>query len=216
MNGCEDLKPLKLWQPLLSFLSASQPLIRMHAAWILGTAVQNNDTAQLNFLEENGLEQVLKVLGSDQDVSVRSKALYCVSSLIRQCPQALSQFLSLSGFKIISSTLKDADLNISKKAMFLVQGLLETDASKDIQDMTRKEMTEAGFPSIILSLISHSEDEDLLEKAMNALIAWEKAENGFLKGLGQPLKETLNLVKDRSGSFETISELTRDIFSKLE
>jgi hypothetical protein len=182
----------------------------MHAAWILGTAVQNNDTSQLHFLSENGLDIILKVLEFDPDVAVRNKALYCVSSLVRQCPQALSRFLSLSGFKILSNTLKDADLSISKKAIFLVNGLLDMEGVNE--EEVRRAMSEAGFPSLILSLVSHSEDEDLLEKALNALLAWERSQNGFLKGLGQPLKEALDQVKGRS--YESLSDLIGEISSK--
>jgi len=42
-----DLRPLKLWPVLLDvFTSTTEPEIKMYIAWIFGTSVQNNETAQ--------------------------------------------------------------------------------------------------------------------------------------------------------------------------
>ena len=64
---------------MIQSLSSSEPVIRMHVAWVLGTAIQNNEKAQGDFLEAGGLVPVIGLLETDADLQVRNKALYCIS-----------------------------------------------------------------------------------------------------------------------------------------
>jgi len=49
-----DLRPLKLWPVLLDvFTSTTEPEIKMYIAWIFGTSVQNNDTAQKDVINNS-------------------------------------------------------------------------------------------------------------------------------------------------------------------
>ena len=41
-----DLRVLDLWKPIIDALKDGEPRIRNYAAWVLGTGVQNNSTAQ--------------------------------------------------------------------------------------------------------------------------------------------------------------------------
>jgi hsp70-interacting protein len=43
----KDIEPLKLWEPLLDLLSSPSDAIRANALGVIGTAIQNNPTAQL-------------------------------------------------------------------------------------------------------------------------------------------------------------------------
>ncbi|RUS19624.1 hypothetical protein BC937DRAFT_87186 [Endogone sp. FLAS-F59071] len=52
-----DIQNMKLWPPILSLLSSPEPSLRKGAAWVCGTAVQNNIKAQqavgvMNVLED--------------------------------------------------------------------------------------------------------------------------------------------------------------------
>ncbi|KAJ3079142.1 hsp70 nucleotide exchange factor fes1, partial [Quaeritorhiza haematococci] len=48
LDNANDLRPLNLWTPIIDVLKSDElsPRLRMHAAWVLGTAVQNNAKAQ--------------------------------------------------------------------------------------------------------------------------------------------------------------------------
>lgn len=54
IDNANDLQPLKLWPELLNILLASkEPEIRVNVAWVMGTAVQNNDRAQQDVINTN-------------------------------------------------------------------------------------------------------------------------------------------------------------------
>jgi hypothetical protein len=47
IDNSNDLRPLALWQPIMNILSSHKSSkMRMYAAWVIGTALQNNETAQ--------------------------------------------------------------------------------------------------------------------------------------------------------------------------
>jgi hypothetical protein len=46
IDNANNMAVLKLWEPLLGLLESSESEIVTHAAWIIGTAVQNNLKAQ--------------------------------------------------------------------------------------------------------------------------------------------------------------------------
>jgi hypothetical protein len=54
VDNANDLQPLKMWPRLIHLLQTdNEPEIRTNVAWVIGTAVQNNPTAQadvINFL----------------------------------------------------------------------------------------------------------------------------------------------------------------------
>ena len=78
LDNANDLKSLKLWNPILEWTESSEDVIREYACWILGIAIQNNETSQTDFMDENGLQIVLKVLEKDTNAQVLKKALYCI------------------------------------------------------------------------------------------------------------------------------------------
>jgi hsp70-interacting protein len=46
IDNANNLKALGLWTPLVQLLKNEEPELRRMAAWCIGTAVQNNPTAQ--------------------------------------------------------------------------------------------------------------------------------------------------------------------------
>ncbi|KAI8898669.1 armadillo-type protein, partial [Globomyces pollinis-pini] len=92
MDNANDLESLKLWTPLLNLLSDKEAEIRMYAAWILGTSIQNNEKAKDSFLKNNGLSIMLNCLSSEMDSATRLKILYCLSGTIRNHPSIFEEF----------------------------------------------------------------------------------------------------------------------------
>lgn len=46
LDNANDMETLNLWKPLLGLLSAPEDEIRQQAAWVCGTAIQNNPKSQ--------------------------------------------------------------------------------------------------------------------------------------------------------------------------
>ncbi|KAL2417701.1 Hsp70 nucleotide exchange factor fes1 [Exophiala dermatitidis] len=91
MDNANNMEPLGLWSPLLSQLDNPVADLRRMAAWCLGTAVQNNVKAQERLLGLNGIEKLCKMALEDDDEAARRKAVYALSSGIRNYQPAMNE-----------------------------------------------------------------------------------------------------------------------------
>ncbi|KAH8689589.1 putative Hsp70 nucleotide exchange factor [Talaromyces proteolyticus] len=83
IDNANNMEPLGLWTPLVGLLQHKEPDMRRMAAWCLGTAVQNNEKAQDKLLVLNALPTLVSLATTDSDVKVRRKAIYALSSGVR-------------------------------------------------------------------------------------------------------------------------------------
>ena len=83
LDNANNMEPLGLWTPLIELLGERQADLRRMAAWCIGTAVQNNQRSQERFLAMNGIPQLCKLATDDSDKAVRRKAVYALSSEVR-------------------------------------------------------------------------------------------------------------------------------------
>ena len=83
LDNANNMEPLGLWTPLIELLSDPEADLRRMAAWCIGTAVQNNLKSQERFLAMNGIPVLCKVANEDPDKVVRRKAVYALSSEVR-------------------------------------------------------------------------------------------------------------------------------------
>ncbi|KAI1617915.1 hsp70-like protein [Exophiala viscosa] len=91
IDNANNMEPLGLWSPLLSQLDSPVADLRRMAAWCLGTAVQNNEKAQERLLAINGIDKLCQVAVEDTDRAVRRKAVYALSSGIRNYQPAMNE-----------------------------------------------------------------------------------------------------------------------------
>ncbi|MCJ1247268.1 hsp70 nucleotide exchange factor fes1 [Trapelia coarctata] len=83
IDNANNLAPLQLWTPLLSLLKDEEGELRRMAAWCVGTAVQNNAQAQERALVVGAVPVLVKMCVEERDEGVRRKAMYALSSLMR-------------------------------------------------------------------------------------------------------------------------------------
>ncbi|KAJ6264739.1 hypothetical protein Dda_0890 [Drechslerella dactyloides] len=91
LDNANNLENLKLWEPLVQQLGAAEKEMRFMAAWCIGTAVQNNEKSQDQFHKTEGVEKLLQVALTDSAQDVRNKAVYAISSYVRNHQSALDQ-----------------------------------------------------------------------------------------------------------------------------
>ena len=91
LDNANNMEPLGLWTPLISQLDNSEANMRRMAAWCIGTAVQNNVKSQERLLAMNGVAKLCRVAVEDKDQSVRRKAVYALSSSVRNYQPAMNE-----------------------------------------------------------------------------------------------------------------------------
>ncbi|KAK4175732.1 nucleotide exchange factor Fes1-domain-containing protein [Triangularia setosa] len=90
LDNANNLENLSLWTPLLSLLSHEEAEIKKYAAWCVGTAVQNNIKSQERLLAMGGLPKLVElILREEEEEGVRRKAVYALSSAVRNYQPAL-------------------------------------------------------------------------------------------------------------------------------
>lgn len=106
IDNANNMEPLGLWTPLVGLFDSPEPDLRRMAAWCAGTAVQNNVKAQERFLAVNGVQKICKVAVEDADKAVRRKAVYALSSAVRNYQPAMNEAQKTLPTEIIGSTDK--------------------------------------------------------------------------------------------------------------
>ncbi|KAL8909996.1 MAG: hypothetical protein Q9171_004691 [Xanthocarpia ochracea] len=133
VDNANNLESLSLWTPLVAELSNAEAEIRRMAAWCVGTAVQNNIKSQERALAVNALPVLVQLAMEDPNDQVRRKAVYALSSEIRNYPPALQvvvQHLPMElrpGGAVDASDMDDVDklMDVIKQA----SGKTETQAT---------------------------------------------------------------------------------------
>lgn len=95
LDNANNLAPLGLWPPLLEQLKSGNAELRKMAAWCVGTAVQNNPKCQQYLLEAGGIKTVAAMSLNDPDPTTRRKAVYALSSSIRNFQPGMDQALTV-------------------------------------------------------------------------------------------------------------------------
>ncbi|KAJ1025001.1 hypothetical protein NDA18_004287 [Ustilago nuda] len=126
IDNANNITSMNMWQPIISLLGASEPEIQSAAAWIVGTAVQNNDKAQVAVLQYDTVRALVHLLQSAKE-EVRRKGMYALSSLLKHNPMAMHQFVKIDGWKVLRDALMDPDISLRRKTAFLINALLLQD-----------------------------------------------------------------------------------------
>lgn len=93
LDNANNMEVLGLWAPLVQLLKNDEAELRRYAAWCVGTAVQNNVKAQERLLAEDAISVLTNLSIEDANEPVRRKAIYALSSEIRNFQPGLDAAL---------------------------------------------------------------------------------------------------------------------------
>ncbi|KIM41805.1 hypothetical protein M413DRAFT_18747 [Hebeloma cylindrosporum] len=130
IDNSNDLETLKIWEPLHSLLTAesSTPEIITQTLWVIGTALQNNPSAQDAYLSYNPVRVILSFIdpSTASSASIRSKAIYSLSGLLKHNRPAVEALGTpeADGWSKLRTALQDPVISIRRKAVFLLSTLL--------------------------------------------------------------------------------------------
>jgi hsp70-interacting protein len=109
LDNANNMEPLGLWTPLLGQLDSEVADMRRMAAWCVGTAVQNNVKSQERLLAMNGVAKLCQVAVKDQDQQVKRKAVYALSSSVRNYQPAMNEAVKNLPKEIVGQDQVQAD-----------------------------------------------------------------------------------------------------------
>lgn len=119
LDNANNLEPLGLWTPLLNQLDNTEASLRKMAAWCIGTAVQNNEKCQAHLLSIGGAAKVAKMAVEDDDSAARRKAVYALSSTVRNFQPGMDEAL-----KILPKNVTGPD-HVNASDMDVIDAIME-------------------------------------------------------------------------------------------
>ncbi|CAG02713.1 unnamed protein product [Tetraodon nigroviridis] len=106
------------------YLSHSQSGLRWRAAELLALCAQNMPQLQIHLLSIGTLPKLLQLTDADPHPTVRVKALYALSCLVREQDAGIQAFLSHDGFSVLMRGMQSEHEKLRTKSAFLLLNLL--------------------------------------------------------------------------------------------
>ncbi|MEQ2252781.1 hypothetical protein ILYODFUR_025396 [Ilyodon furcidens] len=125
LDNARDLMTLGGLELCVSrYLNHVQSGLRWRAAQLLASCAQNMPQVQEHLLKVDVLPKLLQLTDSDTNPSVRVKALYAVSCLVREQEAGLQAFVSHDGFSVLMRAMQSENEKVRTKSAFLLLNLL--------------------------------------------------------------------------------------------
>jgi hsp70-interacting protein len=204
-NDFNKLNGMAFFAPLLGMDSVQ---IKTKACELFAEIVQNNPTAQALALE-NGLHGVLTLrLDTDSNTTVRVKALYALSCLIRDNASGQEKFNSeVDGpsilLRAIQTETQDHKLRI--KAAFLLTSLCQS------QPSFKDTLFKMGFVEQLVALL-HTEHNDSHEFLLSALYAIVCDSPDAIKETHRPELRLAELLRSKLNVLKELPEFSEERF----
>ncbi|XP_020585080.1 hsp70 nucleotide exchange factor FES1 isoform X2 [Phalaenopsis equestris] len=168
IDNANDLDKLGGLVAVVRELDNSDPEIRTISAWILGKACQNNALVQNQILALGVLTRLMKMVkSSSREEAI--KALFAISTLIRNNKDGQELFFSVNGTLMLQDIMSNVsiDIRLQKKAVLLVADL--ADYQQEISGAAKHAVvSDQLLLKAVVNLLS-SNDLDLQEKALQAV-----------------------------------------------
>ncbi|CAN6634533.1 hsp70 nucleotide exchange factor Fes1p [Trichomonascus vanleenenianus] len=179
LDNANNLENMQLWPAVLGLLDDESAEIRKMAAWVIGTAVQNNEKSQLSLADKDGaIAKLVKLAAEDKNEEVRLKGVYALSSALGHCQPAYDIFESNSGWKLVSELLEPKE--ISTKLKMKVLSLIQVSASIDPVKQKHDRVKEHRVIDTLAGILSCG-DANLEEKTLHVLCSLKLHEFDFTK-----------------------------------
>lgn len=106
------------------YLCHARSGLRWRAAQLLASCAQNMPQVQEYLLKADVLPKLLQLTDSDPSPTVRVKALYAVSCLVREQEAGLQAFVAHDGFSVLMRGMQSENEKVRTKSAFLLLNLL--------------------------------------------------------------------------------------------
>ncbi|XP_030053711.1 hsp70-binding protein 1 [Microcaecilia unicolor] len=106
------------------YLERPEAELRWRAAHLVGTCSQNVPFVQEHALALGAMGMLLRLLDRDHHETVRVKALFATSCLVREQEVGLLEFLKEDGFSVLMRAMQSDVMKLKVKSAFLLQNLL--------------------------------------------------------------------------------------------
>lgn len=167
LDNANNIENLKLWPKLINQLDSENSEFQNLTASIIGTAVQNNEKAQTDFIKyPEGFSKLISLAKTND--AVRIKALYALSNLIRNNEKSYELFDQNKGWELLGPVITDKEAKDKVKLRSL--SLLGAILSIAPKDDAKKHIHEYSIVEKVLSLITPGGNISVADKSLNLVV----------------------------------------------
>ncbi|KAF5284303.1 hypothetical protein FQA39_LY04596 [Lamprigera yunnana] len=236
MKGFEDI--------LYPNLNSSNVKIKDATLKLLGSCLQHNVRGQIHALETGAVGMLLKVLVLNNEYKIKNRAIFALSSLMRQFPHSQLIFVDSAGLNIFLGLLESSrDIKLQLRIVTLIYDLiLEHDnALSDLNNSNynekvqqydqinlRSRLHQYNWCKHLILLLENIasvdiNDHDSIEKSLSAILALKTCTvenignaNDILIGLQMQYKQLVTSVQpDEDNYFEYLLTLCNRVFKLI-
>ncbi|CCE65728.1 hypothetical protein TPHA_0M01530 [Tetrapisispora phaffii CBS 4417] len=202
IDNANNIENMKMWEPIIGILEHEEADMRAAALSIVGTAVQNNVSAQDNFIKyDAGLEKLIALASerNHQHFNVRVKALYALSNLIRNNETNAKKFYEAKGLDIVAPILseKSSTPKLKMRTIALLAAFL---TSVKIDSKLIDQLREENIIETTIICLKNETDLNLIDRILNFLSQLISAKITFSESELSKLNEGFTIIteyKDR-------------------
>lgn len=189
---------------LSQYLCHAQSGLRWRAAELIASCAQNMPQVQIHLLSIGALPKLLQLIDSDPHPTVKVKALYAVSCLIREQEAGLQAFLCHDGFSVLMRGMQSDNEKLRIKSAFLLLNLLTSHPEQ------RETVVSMGMVQQLVSVLRtpHSTFHEHVLGALCCLV--EDCPQG-LKDCRNPALGLENFLKQRSKELQGKEESQEEL-----
>lgn len=163
LDNANNIGNLKLWNPLIDILAKEDTPVELKVliCGIIGTAVQNNPKSQEDFNETEGLSELIELAQDDKKFELQLKALFAISSFIRNFQPGYAKFEKLQGLKLINFD------NKNNKYQLRILSLISSILSNGLDDRLKAQFKDEKLPHYLASVLNEDSNTSLVDKSLN-------------------------------------------------
>ncbi|KAL6102728.1 hspbp1 [Pungitius sinensis] len=205
LDNARDLMTLGGLQLCTShYLSHAQSGLRWRAAQLIASSAQNMPEVQVHLFTIGALPKLLQLTDSDPDPTVRVKALYAVSCLIREQEAVLQAFLSHDGVSVLMRAMQSDIEKLRTKSAFLLVNLLTSHPEQ------KDPAVSMGMVQQLVSIL-RTPHSPLHEHVLGALCCLVEDCPQGLKDCRNPALGLKELLRQRSGELQGKEESQEEL-----
>jgi len=206
IDNAQDLHKINGFVPVADLLESTSDELRMWAAWVVMTAVQNNPWSQTQALEKGALTKLMELLKTETKDKILAKVIPALSGLIRDHPKAVETFLNENGLRLLGAVVESKDGRASEqtkmKTIFLISYLCR------VVPLVKDAVREYGLIQILVELL-RSDNNELREKALGCLVEVTKGNNLNIEAC--KALDTKQIVDDRIKAIKDNADLETEM-----
>ncbi|XP_040045901.1 hsp70-binding protein 1 [Gasterosteus aculeatus] len=205
LDNARDLMTLGGLQLCTSqYLCHAQSGLRWRAAQLIASSAQNMPEVQVHLFTIGALPKLLQLTDSDPDPTVRVKALYAVSCLIREQEAVLQAFLSHDGVSVLMRAMQSDIEKLRTKSAFLLVNLLTSHPEQ------KDPAVSMGMVQQLVSIL-RTPHSPLHEHVLGALCCLVEDCPQGLKDCRNPALGLKELLRQRSGELQGKEESQEEL-----